>query len=106
VLFRSKPSPLIIRVHSRDSRGFVKSSRNPMISAYSSADVAAVATESGFIRVGNSLTLRKKLATGTGEIRGWAGCEHRGGRDGRAWAGAVQHNALEHGALLRRFGNR
>ena len=77
-----------------------------MISAYSSADVAAVATESGFIRVGNSLTLRKKLATGTGEIRGWAGCEHRGGRDGRAWAGAVQHNALEHGALLRRFGNR
>jgi len=55
-----------------------------MISAYSSADVAAVATESGFIRVGNSLTLRKKLAKGIGQIGGWTGCEHRGGRDGRS----------------------
>ena len=32
---------------------------------------------------GNSLTLRKKLAKGIGQIRGLAGCEHRGGRDGR-----------------------
>ena len=47
------------------------------------------------------LILEEKLAKGVWEMRGWTAREHRGGRDGRPYPGAVQHNALERGAFLR-----